>query len=148
MCVYSTLHVLVSAGTIADDAIGTHHLAGQPLRMKPVNLQRVINRQRQAVRPTEPRADQLDFPFATWFVPGFIRDDITRNGAWHLLLATDNMISHLQKAKRWFIDGTFKVVRKPFAQLCTIHAFLKSGEAIKQVSTVRFGHTFTTITSF
>ncbi|KAK6168748.1 hypothetical protein SNE40_019932 [Patella caerulea] len=39
----------------------------------------------------------------------------------------------LSKTKTWYIDGTFKIIKKPFYQLLSIHRFLKSGEDVKQV---------------
>jgi len=43
------------------------------------------------------------------------------------------MLSLLSKAKRWYIDGTFKIVRRPFTQLLSIHAFVKKNGAMKHV---------------
>ncbi|KAI0243256.1 hypothetical protein LSAT2_018956 [Lamellibrachia satsuma] len=37
------------------------------------------------------------------------------------------------KAKRWYADGTFKVVREPFIQLWSIHVFVRDGNHMKQV---------------
>ena len=45
----------------------------------------------------------------------------------------NDMISILFEAKNWYIDATFKVVHKPFTQLFSIHAFVKSGESAKQI---------------
>ena len=65
--------------------------------------------------------------------PDFVLDDIRIDGARHLLLATPSQLSHLKQAKRWFIDGTFKLVRRPFYQLMSIHAFVKKGEDVKHI---------------
>ena len=43
------------------------------------------------------------------------------------------MISILSQAKIWYVDATFKVVCEPFTQLFSVHAFVKSGENVKQV---------------
>ena len=43
------------------------------------------------------------------------------------------MISILSQAKNWYVDATFKVVCKPFTQLFSVRAFVKSGENVKQV---------------
>ena len=39
------------------------------------------------------------------------------------------MISIPSEAKNWYVDATFKVIRKPFTQLFSIHTFIKSGES-------------------
>lgn len=36
-------------------------------------------------------------------------------------------------AKVWYIDGTFKLCRKPFSQLLTINAFVRSDSCAKQI---------------
>ena len=46
------------------------------------------------------------------------------------------MLELLSKAKRWYIDGTFKVVKQPFTQLVSIHAFVKQDGNTKQVPLV------------
>ena len=33
------------------------------------------------------------------------------------IFATDEMLTLLSKAKRWYVDGTSTIVRRPFAQL-------------------------------
>lgn len=64
----------------------------------------------------------------------FLRADVeTVDGQRHLIFMTDLQIKYLTTAKTWYIDGTFKVARAPFMQLLSIHAFLRSGEALKQV---------------
>ncbi|XP_055955207.1 uncharacterized protein LOC126809860 isoform X3 [Patella vulgata] len=63
----------------------------------------------------------------------FLQKDIHTKDGRHLLFATEKQIELLGKAKTWYIDGTFRIVNKPFYQLLSIHSFLKSGESIKQV---------------
>lgn len=96
------------------------------------NLQRTANRAREQLRPKHP-AD-LDFELATSHIPSdFLQQDIHHEGQRHLLFASPLQLSSLSKAKTWFIDGTFKVVREPFVQLLSIHSFIKSGDTTKQV---------------
>ena len=39
----------------------------------------------------------------------------------------------LCSVKVWYIDGTFKLCRKPFSQLLTINAFVRSDSCAKQI---------------
>lgn len=50
-----------------------------------------------------------------------------------ILFASDLQLQHLASAKTWFIDGTFKVVFKPFVQPLFIHFFARSGGDMKQL---------------
>ena len=43
------------------------------------------------------------------------------------------MLEPLARAKVWYLDATFKVVKYPFSQLLSIHAFIKHGAVCKQV---------------
>ena len=54
----------------------------------------------------------------------------------HLLFCTDNQMELLGKAKIWYMDGTFRVVKDPFQQLFSIHAFVRSGDNMKQIPLV------------
>ena len=42
-------------------------------------------------------------------------------------------MEYLQRAKVWYIDATFRVVREPFNQLLSVHSFVRTGDAQKQV---------------
>ena len=56
----------------------------------------------------------------------------------HLIFYSDRQFELLRASRKWFVDATFKVVRKPFTQLFSIHTFVQSdGEKdIKQVPLV------------
>ncbi|KAJ8310547.1 hypothetical protein KUTeg_012412 [Tegillarca granosa] len=120
-------NVFMSAGTIVEQAIATHADEVQThfSRPKVENLIRMANRAREQLRPNEP--DSMDFQ-------GFLRKDITtEDGQRHLVFATDQQLEMLADAPTWYIDGTFKVVRHPFVQLYSIHAFLAYEDSLKQV---------------
>ena len=55
------------------------------------------------------------------------------DGQRHLVMATDEQLHILQQAKKWYIDKTAYVVRRPFHQLFSIHAFVRKGDSAKQV---------------
>jgi hypothetical protein len=50
-----------------------------------------------------------------------------------MMFATNDQLQLLQRARKWYLDGTLRVVRKPFTQLWSIHAFQPKGETMKQV---------------
>ena len=79
----------------------------------------------------------VQFQLAEDFLPeGFVKSDIRVDDQRHLIFATDGQLNLLADAKRWYLDGTFKVVKKPFVQLFSIQAFLREDEAMKQVPLV------------
>lgn len=110
------------------------HATCQALPAK-VNMERTANRLRQSMRPADPK--DLTFDLVSEAIPeGFLRKDVTVKDRRHFIFATDCQLENLAKAKSWYIDGTFKVVRKPFQQLLSINAFVKSGNCAKQVPLV------------
>ena len=54
----------------------------------------------------------------------------------HLIFATDQQLTQLAASKSWYVDGTFKLVSRPFQQLLSINAFVRSGDCAKQVPLV------------
>lgn len=106
-----------------------------PALSKPDHLARAANRVRQSTRPQDPL--DLDFQLCQEHVPdGFLKADIKKHGKRHIILATDQQLEHLSKAKTWYIDGTFKLVKRPFQQLFTINAFVRTDDHAKQVPLV------------
>ncbi|XP_077863518.1 uncharacterized protein LOC144347426, partial [Saccoglossus kowalevskii] len=108
-------------------------------RPNPSNLARSSNYQRQKERPAEPT--DLDFELdVNWIPADFFRKDIVVEGARHLFFATVLQLQLLAAATSIFLDGTFKVIREPFYQLFSIHAFLgdHNGDNVKQVPVAFF----------
>ena len=127
-----------STPLIVDDALDTHVNTSNPCELpNPKSLYRTANRVRQATRPNHP--DNLKFDLNLDAIPDdFVQADIKVKGKRHLLIATSFMLSLLVTAKNWFVDGTFKVVRAPFTQLFSIHAFIRQGDNLKQIPLVYF----------
>ena len=106
-----------------------------PALPKPDHLARQANRLRQSLRPAEPTT--LEFDLEEDHLPqGFFRSDLEVRDRRHLIFATDQQLQQLSKAKTWYIDGTFKLCRKPFMQLLTVNAFVRKEECAKQVPLV------------
>ena len=72
---------------------------------------------------------QLDIDFIHNKAAGFLQRR-------HLILFSDRELELLACAKIWYMDGTFRVVNNPWQQLFSIHAFIKSGNSMKQIPLV------------
>ena len=108
--------------------------AGCPALSKPEHIARAANRLRQRLRPEDPK--DLDFEIMEDCIPqGFFQAEVYVKERRHLIFATDEQLTTLAKAKSWYLDGTFKLVRKPFQQLVTINAFVRSGDHAKTSTT-------------
>ena len=95
-------------------------------------LTRRLTYRRRKTIPKHPA--KLDFILNNYFIPSeFLIADITRNAERHLIFGTSDMRKLLLEAEHWFMDGTFKVVRTPFVQLFSIHAFVRRDNGVKQV---------------
>ena len=75
----------------------------------------------------------MDEDFLRGFGEEFYRETVSSSERRHIIFATNTQLALLQKAKTWYIDATFKVVRTPFTQLLSVHAFIKYGEQMKQL---------------
>jgi hypothetical protein len=99
----------------------------------PEFMVRTANRRREKTRPKHPTT--LDFNLDHDHIPeefliGYVRVKERR----HLLLSTQDMLFLVKNAKAWYLDATFKVVKEPFQQLFSIHAFIKNEDGMaKQV---------------
>ena len=90
---------------------------------------RSVRLHRRRLRPNDP--SNLEF----------LVDNVVIENQRHLLFATPMMPTLLAKAKKWYMDGTYKVVKAPFVELDSFHAFVKRDDAIKQVP-LRFVFTY------
>ena len=51
-------------------------------------------------------------------------------------MPTDQQLTQLAASTSWYVDGTFKLVSRPFQQLLSINAIVRSGDCAKQVPLV------------
>ena len=80
---------------------------------------------------------QIDLDYIGSGIPEtFYREDVRHSDRRHLIFATDRQLELLSKVRTWYIDGTFKIVSKPFTQLLSIHGFVKSDGEMKQLPLV------------
>ncbi|XP_046557952.1 uncharacterized protein LOC124267116 [Haliotis rubra] len=133
----ATNELLKSAATIVEDAVTTIVEPDAPsgARENMDQLTRIANRARERNRPKDPQ--DLDFEISTTFIPvGSLKADLTNKSLRHLILATDRQLLQLSKSKQWFLDGTFKVVKRPFYQLLSVHSFVRSKQDVKMMPLV------------
>ena len=103
-----------------------------PALSNPDHRARAANRVRQNTHPQDPL--DLEFELCQEHLPdAFLKAGIKKHGKRHIILATDQQLEHLSKAKSWYIDGTYKLVKRPFQQLFTINAFVRTDDHAKQV---------------
>ncbi|XP_019620893.1 PREDICTED: uncharacterized protein LOC109467390 [Branchiostoma belcheri] len=122
------------ASNLVDEVMETN--ADNPGLPSHAALIRRVNRAKSKHRPAEPQ--DLDFELDEEYIQeDFLVRDIdvstATTSARHILFATPYQLRLLAQARRWYIDSTFKVVRAPFYQLFSVHAFIRSGDVIKQV---------------
>merc|ERR1711874_646767 len=61
--------------------------------------------------------------------PNFYRGDVIVRNARHFIFFTNDQLRYMAKARNWYIDGTFKIVKEPIKQLVTIHVVLICAES-------------------
>jgi hypothetical protein len=116
----------ISAAQIAEEALREHvdPKIPCPALSQPSALARSSNRQRESTRPTHP--PDLDFDVNINAIPtDFFIADISVGQRRHLIFATQHQLQLLARAKTWYVDGTFRLVRKPFTQRFTINVFFQ-----------------------
>ena len=127
-------HPFRSAGEIVGDLVSEYVTDTQPCPALPA-LERIAanaNYHRRRNRPQHPQ--DLAFQLNNNHIPDeFLRRDIHVDGARHLLFATDVQLDLLNKARTWYVDATFYVVRQPFYQLFTVNAFVRHDGCTKQL---------------
>ncbi|KAK3108588.1 hypothetical protein FSP39_011475 [Pinctada imbricata] len=131
-------NIFAPAPSIVDAILKEHVDTAMPIASLPDydTLTRNCNRTREQLRPKEPKDlhFSLDTDYLTNTLPNqFFRRDIAVDDQRHIVFATDRQLQLLQKSKTWYIDGTFKVVAKPFYQLLSFHSFVKSDGEMKQL---------------
>ena len=101
----------------------------------PTNIARVVNRAREKVRLPQPQTTLFEInpdDFLSKFYRGFVEVGKGESKRRHLIFARGQQLRLLRDTKRWYMDGTFQLVKKPFLQLDTIHGFLRVYNTLKQ----------------
>ena len=103
-----------------------------PALSKPLHLAKAANRLLQRLRPND-LAD-LDFDIEEDHLPsGFLQADVHVKSRRHIVFTTKQQLEQLAKAKTCYVEGRFKLVRKPFTQLLSINTFVRAEECSEQV---------------
>ena len=86
---------------------------------KKQNLIDCINYNRRKGRPTDLKTINFVINFEK-IQQHFFR---SINQSKHIILMSEEMIINLEKCRVGYIDGTFRIINKPFKQLLGIHYF-------------------------
>jgi len=125
--------VFKSATTAAEEVMSANVGSTEPCSSLPktTSVARAANHHRSKNRPKHPTT--LDFELLDDYVPSqFLRGDVRKNGTRHLIFATGAQLEFLTNAKTWYVDASFKVIKQPFTQLFSIHAFAKKDGQLMQ----------------
>ncbi|KAK3108659.1 hypothetical protein FSP39_012750 [Pinctada imbricata] len=129
-----------SAGNIVDqemrDKMTTHDF-NLP---NPLNLIRAVNRLRQKITGRN-TLRRLTVPLSEVFKVLHLKPSVDimpqgrspRDTARNIIYASKTQLDLLETARQWYLDGTFKIIHKPFTQLFTVHAFIQKESCMKQV---------------
>ncbi|KAI8516607.1 hypothetical protein Bbelb_051880 [Branchiostoma belcheri] len=124
--------VKIQAAVRQKAADNVYQSASAIVRDVVMNQVRMANRGRQKQRLADPTS--LDFQLDEDHLPdNLLCADVRVHGKRHLVFASSHQLQLLAKTKTWYVDGTFKVVRKLFKQLFSIHAFTRKEGVTKQV---------------
>ncbi|XP_052229252.1 uncharacterized protein LOC127843607 [Dreissena polymorpha] len=101
--------VFVPARTIAENVFTEECGEDDVVRSRVNLLKTAVNNARSRLRPKEP--DTLDLEVDADFINSdeFLEKDIQFHARRHFVFATAYQLDILRQAKRWFVDGTFKV---------------------------------------
>jgi hypothetical protein len=97
------------------------------------NWCRVVNRFKEDERPPNP--PKIDFELVKKVLPKEfeVHDINSKKLGRALVFFTEHQMELLKRAKRWFLDGTFRIAKSPFMQLWSIHAMIRVKNEMKQV---------------
>ena len=101
------------SATAAEEVMSANVGSAEPCSSlpKPTSVARAVNRHRSKNRPKQ-----------------FLCGDVHKNGTRHLIFVTDVQLELLSNAKTWYV----KVIKQPFSQLFSIHAFVKKDGELMQ----------------
>ena len=108
----------------------------------PALLARSANRRRAKQFAPYPKRNEPNFDFTPYLEQKSMPTDFFQKEIWvgegtnkrrHIFFATKRQIKYLKKAVQWYIDGTFKLVAKPFCQMFSVHGFITKNGLFKQI---------------
>lgn len=121
-----------SAAAIAEPLINEKFKTNKYLNLpNPSNIVRVINRVREKDRPRNPK--DIWFNIKLENIPnGFYQGEVKVGKFRHMVFANETQLKLMSTSKRWYCDGTFKLVKKPFVQMFSFHGMQKKDGNTKQ----------------
>ena len=127
---YGRSNMKEGAKTIVEAIARKHHKEDRTIAAKFSKelMVRQVNHHRKRDRPEEPTKIRfkIDKDFLTSRTPSFFQKTVKVGEQRHRIFFTPAQKKILSKAKRWYVDATFKIVKDPFKQLFSIHVFIKN----------------------